>query len=86
MKEYNNLGFLHSIENPNYVFLYQYLSSNTVLVEKTLQKCVLNDILFHIMIQFKQNFAIKFVGEFVAPNTLEGPSFFCLDRPDQAGA
>ena len=50
------IGFLYD-RNPNYVFFYQYLSSNTYL-GRNLCVCVWNDILFHIMIQFQWNFAI----------------------------
>ena len=41
----------------------------THLFWKSLQKCVLNDILFHIMIQFKWNVAIKLLG---LPTLIEG--------------
>ena len=65
----HNLGLLLYAENLNFD---QYLSSKTfpsffVLFffgggEISLRKCVVSDIHFHIMIQFKRNFAIKFLG------------------------
>ena len=50
-------------KNWTYIF-YSFINIRlqTHLFWKSLQKCVLNDILFHIMIQFKCNFAIKLFG------------------------
>ena len=63
-----NLGILHTTENPNCVFFLSIFVFGHIY-KGEMRKCVSNDVIFHTMMNFKWNVAINFRGKFGA---LEG--------------